>query len=578
MVPDPIPCCPVKPLKYKDWHQTFCPLKEIHEDSGIIVKVLGECTPEEAFAKAVHLGSPELDAVQTNLQSQGFELSPDLTKIRDIMTGNERPAQEALTRLVYKEGRAGHLLECQTNPHGVLAIAGVERSCEGLLDEVINSLYQQGYSPSSQKGVYRRGTQTKWIEKTLAKAAQELDMKGPNLLKLYQSAVSKMKNRQENYSKLVAGYQEGLDLRKKEGSLNPLAPLVGCYITNVKGLTLCITQDPVEIALKSTGRPWQHNSCERITGVYPGGFIDDIGHNNAVAFAVDSDGKVLGRKMVRWGIPPRGAPLSRAESLKRLASVTPPSSEGNVPLCAGIEPVWYSTGMTAKIEQALDEKLIEVIQCNHLAAEECVTPYPYRGYSDAMGEGNVSAIRYAALGVEKRGEYLIGYLNTYYRQNVLFIFKANRLTYAQIQLLRQHDFEWASRDAAAEAFYDDAIYGELPFIAIQSLRDLENQLDCEDFEVGELTDEEKRLTGIFERFLHGPDVAIEKFIHDCLSDDTVEELLKTGDMTGRSLYLDKSEGNYHLFTENDGEYQGYMDDYLDNEQGQNWDFIEEHFQ
>ena len=558
--PEPLPECNTLPLEYKTWQEEFCEEK-------------AECSPEAAFARAVGLTNREIERLKARLLEAGFELLPDLQRVRETSTGKVRPAQDALTRLVFREGRAGALPKCQAHPEGKVSIRGQERSCQSLLDEITRYLQAQGFVPTGQANVFQSGTRVK----TLTEAAKELDMQGPNLLKTYQSAVDQLRKHQQNYNTLLKWFQEGLRLAEHHQA-NPLAPVVGCYATKQPGLKLCITQDPVEIALKSTGRPWQDRSCERITGIYRQGFIDDIAYHNAIAFAV-RDGKVIGRKMIRWGLDTEKITEEQEKEIRDLLA-RGMSLPARTPFCAGVEPIWYETEMTRSQQEALEDALAETLECYHLVVDTCITPYPYRGYSDAIRQGKVPAITYArqALGYG----YLLLY-NYSWEHIPPMIFHPRQLSYSQANFLLQHDFEVVSRTDASFFFYSEIAPDLAEHIRkIKDLDDLMDFLECdvEEKEKRTLTLEQEQFIKDLIKYLPGkPSPAkIKKFLDwHCLPYLDLHYLFQAVNLNhaDTSLYYDELENR--LFTPDNAYYMDSMDDYVRAYKDIWWEEIEQHF-
>lgn len=145
---------------------------------------------------------------------------------------------------------------------------------------------------------------------------------------------------------------------------------------------IVITNDPVQIFMKSTGRSWEKESCERVGGQYESGIFSDIEWCNLVAFLYKKQEteNPIGRVMIRTCNTDKEEPSF------------------------GIEPIWYTNvgkitkesnkkinGISVK---SLEEKLIAIIHDKGYSMdyETCETPYTYEGYSDNAHAGNTSIL------------------------------------------------------------------------------------------------------------------------------------------------------------------------------------------
>lgn len=145
-----------------------------------------------------------------------------------------------------------------------------------------------------------------------------------------------------------------------------------------------ITNDPIDVFMKSTGRTWEKQSCERVNGEFESGVYSDIEWCNFVVYLCDKNDtkNPIARVMVR--------------------NCETENGEDSF----GIEPVWYSArgrlkDDNDKIEgttiRELDERLVQIIEEQGFPVDygSCITPYVYTGYSDYMRHGNME-IEYGA--------------------------------------------------------------------------------------------------------------------------------------------------------------------------------------
>ena len=153
---------------------------------------------------------------------------------------------------------------------------------------------------------------------------------------------------------------------------------------DAKDWIIHITQDPVEVMMKSTNKRWR--SCENLWGgrtQYSKGCWSDFRNGNAIALfyrasdLLDDDNnftlrqdKVKGRTMLRWG----------------MANVP---SEGSKPRI-GIETKIYQNGMSGDVQRQMSAGLISIMEGVGLWDWEgtMVTPYTYMGYADRHGGTN----------------------------------------------------------------------------------------------------------------------------------------------------------------------------------------------
>lgn len=141
---------------------------------------------------------------------------------------------------------------------------------------------------------------------------------------------------------------------------------------------IIITNDPLDIFMKSTGRSWERESCERIGGSYEDGIFSDIEWCNLIAFIynVNDANNPIARIMIR----------------------TCETSDGEPSF--GIEPIWYTVRgkmdfngaarLDGMLIKSASQFLISVIkqQGFDMDYERCNTEYVYHGYSDREQDGH----------------------------------------------------------------------------------------------------------------------------------------------------------------------------------------------
>ncbi|MHA1291134.1 MAG: hypothetical protein ACTSQJ_00530, partial [Promethearchaeota archaeon] len=173
--------------------------------------------------------------------------------------------------------------------------------------------------------------------------------------------------------------------QKEKNYANILKGWVGTYPTSYYQYEIVISQDPVDITTKSTGRKWERASCERIGGCYGNptqwirekkncGFCSDIEYGNLILYIKNIEtGEWEGRQMMRW--------CKLSDGTKGL----------------GIEKKWYGNkDLPDKLFKERDKLLHKLSEKTGIPIEfegVCVTPYVYAGYSDIIRAGNTK-IRY----------------------------------------------------------------------------------------------------------------------------------------------------------------------------------------
>jgi hypothetical protein len=140
-----------------------------------------------------------------------------------------------------------------------------------------------------------------------------------------------------------------------------------------ENLEIVISNDPIDIAGKSTGRDW--TSCETIGGDWgwpPNcGWCDDIKANNLIAYIrkVGNKEQWLGRKMIRWCI----------------------RSDDHQPDV--LAEKYYSSWENAKYRPIMEYTLSNILRDKGYSGKpgnvSCVTPYGYSGYLDSADSAKV---------------------------------------------------------------------------------------------------------------------------------------------------------------------------------------------
>jgi len=140
--------------------------------------------------------------------------------------------------------------------------------------------------------------------------------------------------------------------------------------------SLKISNDPMDIFMKSTGQAWERESCERVGGMFEDGIFSDIEWCNCVVFLYNNTDNVhpIARVMVR---------LCTTNQLDRVSF--------------GIEPIWYAKHGKVMGDDSIEnltvnrlrENIIDIIESKgfDMDYKECMTPFKYRGYSDNEHEG-----------------------------------------------------------------------------------------------------------------------------------------------------------------------------------------------
>ena len=166
--------------------------------------------------------------------------------------------------------------------------------------------------------------------------------------------------------------------KKAQKRLNQIKPGSSLWPMSATGnYYLVISNDPVLVATKSTGRYWASSSCENYGGAYHQGPYSDIEHGNCIVYIFKDDktsdgwpmkfGKTLkGRTLLRWGNRDDEAGVYDVGVEKR---VYPSNKVWGLQIATAI-------GLILKDAGFLKYK------------NRCRTPYLYKGWADSMGKNN----------------------------------------------------------------------------------------------------------------------------------------------------------------------------------------------
>ena len=151
------------------------------------------------------------------------------------------------------------------------------------------------------------------------------------------------------------------------------------------GIYVEVSDDPVDMLMKSTGQTWEVKSCEKFTGDYKEGPFCDIAHSNLVVFVKNEDGVPVARIMLRWCYDVDDVETGFGIEEKWYFGKGKGSSVEN-----WSKSVIHSGSMNLSANRATG--FIEgILESNGLYSyEQCVTPYDYTGFSDTAKTGNTS--------------------------------------------------------------------------------------------------------------------------------------------------------------------------------------------
>ena len=134
---------------------------------------------------------------------------------------------------------------------------------------------------------------------------------------------------------------------------------------------LVISNNPIDVATKSTGRTWASTSCENYNGAHNEGPFSDIKYGNCIVYIFTDDGKcegwpylfdtkkLKGRTLLRWGLKD--------------------NQEGQY--AVGVERRVYPSNKTWGIPVATSIGMI-LNDLGFMNYKRCRTPYIYDGWSD----------------------------------------------------------------------------------------------------------------------------------------------------------------------------------------------------
>ncbi len=198
---------------------------------------------------------------------------------------------------------------------------------------------------------------------------------------------------------LSSGDEKSIDIKdiiKKIGHdknaqkrLNQIKPNASLWPVSASGnYYLVVSNDPVLVATKSTGRSWAGTSCENYNGAYNRGPYSDIENGNAIVYIFKSDKKtdgwpdkqnatLKGRTLLRWG---------NRDDEKGVFDI-------------GVEKRVYPSNKVWGLQIATAVGLILKDAGFLKYKTRCRTPYIYKGWADTMGKNGVR-INYTKLIME----------------------------------------------------------------------------------------------------------------------------------------------------------------------------------
>ena len=156
--------------------------------------------------------------------------------------------------------------------------------------------------------------------------------------------------------------------------LNTIKPGASEWPESASGIyTIVITNEPVSVATKSTGRPWATSSCEDMNACHYEGPFSDIEWGNCIAYVFNGDklpegfpetydATLQGRTLLRWGL----------------------NREGVVKV--GLERRLYPS--RPRFGSQMAQAIIMILNDNNVLAKKITTPYAYRGWGDTQGGSN----------------------------------------------------------------------------------------------------------------------------------------------------------------------------------------------
>ena len=177
--------------------------------------------------------------------------------------------------------------------------------------------------------------------------------------------------------------------KKAQKRLNQIKPGASLWPSSASGeYYLVISNDPVLLATKSTGRSWSSTSCESHNGAYHNGPFSDIENGNAIVYIFQDNKKsdgwpnkygatLKGRTLLRWGHRDDEVGVYDIGVEKR---VYPSNKVWGLQVATAI-------GLILKDNGFLKYKT------------RCRTPYIYKGWADTMGKNGVR-INYTQLMME----------------------------------------------------------------------------------------------------------------------------------------------------------------------------------
>ncbi|MFA5730761.1 MAG: hypothetical protein WC934_02015 [Acidithiobacillus sp.] len=422
----------------KTWKDLFCKKDE-------------KCTPDIVFERIILYQDPEIkeniDEITQYLKSNNLQVDESFSNVIDIH-GKSSNIHSTLTKLNEKQGYKGNLDKCMANKNQKIIVHGNENTCQGIITDIDDFASKLNLQKVPKSLEYTDGKKTFSTHKLAQKIDQEYNKFG----KKYQTVQNFKYQKKELIDRLKDNFNQSVKDREENKSYIPKD------IQNIKGeydfddeYRIVITDDPVEIALKSTGRPWEKTSCERISGCHWDGFIDDIKYNNFIAFVIDKKGIPIGRTMLRWG-----------EDKKDGFS------------CIGQEPSMYEKGIRSSIIDEIHNKIDDIISDKNLESEQCETPYKYGGYSDQMEKSDVNIVysNRNDLKVPKDNQWLI-YSSS--NENEIDIVNGNNISRSERRKLLEYGYEWKDNEEAVEEYFRGT-YADEWTRNISSLYDIKERL------------------------------------------------------------------------------------------------------
>ena len=162
--------------------------------------------------------------------------------------------------------------------------------------------------------------------------------------------------------------------KSAKNHLNRIKPNGPDWPTSAAGnYYIVISNDPMLVVTKSTGRTWSNQSCESYNGAHPEGPFSDVKWGNCVVYVFKDDKpskgwpiiynetKLKGRTLLRWGLKDN-VKGSWGVGVER--RVYPSNKTWGLPVATAIGMILTDKGL--------------------MNYKKCRTPYKYGGWSDTM--------------------------------------------------------------------------------------------------------------------------------------------------------------------------------------------------